>query len=45
MKDLEYCSLCDRKLTEDDKEINREDGIDTENWLCFVCDNDSDSGE
>jgi hypothetical protein len=41
MKEIEYCSECDRKLVEDDKERNRESGINPEEWTCMICDNDS----
>ena len=37
MKELEYCSECDKKLTEDEKEMNRDNSIDYEEWKCWEC--------
>jgi hypothetical protein len=45
MKEIEYCSECDRKLVVDDKERNRESCIDPEEWTSMICDNDSDHGD
>lgn len=42
MKELNYCSECEGKLTEKDKDRNRECGIDYEEWTCWTCDAASD---
>jgi hypothetical protein len=42
MKELEHCSECDGKLTGQDKERNRDCGIDYEEWLCWGCEVASD---
>jgi len=37
MKELNYCSECDKKLSESDKESNREANLDYEDWICEGC--------
>ena len=40
MKELEYCSECEKKLNDIEKDHNRDDGIDYEEWLCFNCESE-----
>ena len=42
MKEINYCSECDKKLTAEDKEMNRASGFDYEDWICIDCDSESD---
>jgi hypothetical protein len=42
MEELNHCSECDVKLTEKDKEHNRDCGVDNEEWMCINCDYASD---
>lgn len=42
MKELNHCSECDKPLTTEDKEMNRDAGIDYEEWTCIYCDIASD---
>jgi uncharacterized protein with PIN domain len=37
MKELNYCSKCDEKLSRVDKDYNKEAGINTEEWVCWDC--------
>jgi hypothetical protein len=43
MKELEYCSECDVKLNEEEKQSNRDSGVDDEEWVCKVCHFEGDS--
>jgi len=38
MKELNYCSECDKKLSVSDKKRNRENMVDHEEWTCADCD-------
>lgn len=42
MKELNYCSECDQLLDEDEKDHNREAGIENEEWICWDCEKESD---
>jgi hypothetical protein len=42
MKELNHCSECDKKLTEEEKDHNKDCGIDYEEWICSTCEVASD---